>query len=434
MAGRTARCHQQCGRSHLECLVGHGRGSVEVAEGHVAGGQQARVGRAELDHAAVVSPSDTVSQLRIALVFPVVQPPIVKRVEDQLTREAEQIEGTRPVLGQERTRCREVLALHDLDFFDGAVLVGPMLVGYAVEGRVQVSELFVGITRLPQLVPARVLQWLDPFPHAGIGVISEPRRCLHDVCIGVVHDATTHVRHRTPCSSVGAVSRVDLPQTVPPGSSVTYGTDGASPAARSGPARERTMSPRPRRPAGNTQGGSDMDETMQAQGWWLASDGNWYPPEQHPDAQSIAAAGTPATASTPTALPTRAAQSGLSKGSVVLIGLVLVLVLGVAAVGGVHFFAGGSSGSHLSSAFKSSIVSGCVNDGSGDQKSCQSAADEIEKSGLTESELMAFGAASNPAAAVQTKAAPKVVAAVEKCLPMNSSGSSGSSDPSDWGF
>jgi hypothetical protein len=165
-----------------------------------------------------------------------------------------------------------------------------------------------------------------------------------------------------------------------------------------------------------------MDETMQAQGWWLASDGNWYPPKQNPDAQSTAAAATPATPST---LPTGAAQGGLSKGTVVLIGLALVLVLGVAAVGGVHFFAGGNSGTHWSSAVKSSVVSGCVNDGTGSQKSCQCAADEMERSGVTESELMTFGSmASNPAAAMQTKAAPKLVAAIGKCgFPTNSSGS-----------
>ena len=58
-----------------------------------------------------------------------------------------------------------------------------------------------------------------------------------------------------------------------------------------------------------------MNETIQASGWWLASDGNWYPPEQY--------TGTPATVLADAA----PVQKGLSKGMTVLIGLAVILVL-----------------------------------------------------------------------------------------------------------
>jgi hypothetical protein len=38
-----------------------------------------------------------------------------------------------------------------------------------------------------------------------------------------------------------------------------------------------------------------MSDTAQGPGWWIASDGLWYPPEQHPDA--------PADEASPTAQP-----------------------------------------------------------------------------------------------------------------------------------
>ncbi len=30
-----------------------------------------------------------------------------------------------------------------------------------------------------------------------------------------------------------------------------------------------------------------MSDTSQGSGWWRASDGKWYPPEQHPDRRTV---------------------------------------------------------------------------------------------------------------------------------------------------
>jgi uncharacterized membrane protein len=43
-----------------------------------------------------------------------------------------------------------------------------------------------------------------------------------------------------------------------------------------------------------------VSDTSQGPGWWQASDGKWYPPEQAPGYQAPASAGGPAPASTPT--------------------------------------------------------------------------------------------------------------------------------------
>ena len=167
-----------------------------------------------------------------------------------------------------------------------------------------------------------------------------------------------------------------------------------------------------------------MNETIQASGWWLASDGNWYPPEQY--------TGTPATVLADAA----PVQKGLSKGMTVLIGLAVILVLAVGAVGGTRFLVGGSSGTHWSSATKQIVVSGCVDDGSS-QKSCKCFADELEKSGVTESELMTLGSLGTPAAMMtQPDAMSHAVQAVGKCgISTSSSSSSNSSTAfgsSDW--
>ena len=67
-----------------------------------------------------------VGQVEVAAVLPVAQPTVVERVEHQLALEAEQVERTRPIVGQERAGGREVLAEHDLGLLDGPVLVGAM--------------------------------------------------------------------------------------------------------------------------------------------------------------------------------------------------------------------------------------------------------------------------------------------------------------------
>ncbi len=158
-----------------------------------------------------------------------------------------------------------------------------------------------------------------------------------------------------------------------------------------------------------------MNETIQASGWWLASDGNWYPPEQHASAQATAVAD---------AAPV---QKGLSKGMTVLIGLAVILILAAGAVGGTRFLVGGSSGTHWSSAAKQSVVSGCVDDGSS-QKSCKCFADELEKSGVTESELMTLGSLGAPALMMtQPDLMTQAVQAVGKCGVSTTSSSSSNS-------
>jgi len=46
-----------------------------------------------------------------------------------------------------------------------------------------------------------------------------------------------------------------------------------------------------------------MSDSTQGPGWWQASDGKWYPPEQHPDAPAAATEGVPQTPASP---PTQA--------------------------------------------------------------------------------------------------------------------------------
>src|SRR5438477_11127816 len=51
-----------------------------------------------------------------------------------------------------------------------------------------------------------------------------------------------------------------------------------------------------------------MSDTGQGEGWWQASDGKWYPPDQHPDfqagaTQSMGAAEPPPTAAMPPVPP-----------------------------------------------------------------------------------------------------------------------------------
>ena len=173
-------------------------GALGVGQGDVEGRQQAAVDRAELEHAPVVGAGRGVGQVEVAGVLQVVQTAVVERVEDELAREAEEVQGAGPVLGDERARGGEVLARHDL-----GLLVGPVLGARrgasrsCVEGGDQVALLVGGIARLAQLVPARVAQHGEPVPEGGLGVVAQPGRRLHDVGVGVVDDPPLGVRHGT---------------------------------------------------------------------------------------------------------------------------------------------------------------------------------------------------------------------------------------------
>ena len=82
-----------------------------------------------------------------------------------------------------------------------------------------------------------------------------------------------------------------------------------------------------------------MSDVSQGPGWWQASDGRWYPPEQHPNARAalpppgMAPAAAPGASFGPPpggpAPGAPAASSGLSSGQKVLIAVVAVLVLGI---------------------------------------------------------------------------------------------------------
>ena len=82
---------------------------VRVGQRDVERRQQARVGRAELEHAPVVGAGGGVGQVGVGVLH-VVQAPVVERVEDELAREAEEVEGAAAVLGDEGSGGGEVLA------------------------------------------------------------------------------------------------------------------------------------------------------------------------------------------------------------------------------------------------------------------------------------------------------------------------------------
>ena len=96
--------------------------------------QQARVDRAELEHAAVVGPGGGVGEVGVGVLH-VVQAPVVERVEDELAREPEEVEGAGAVLGDEGSRGGEVLARHDLGLLVGPVLGRGVPRPQRVEGR-----------------------------------------------------------------------------------------------------------------------------------------------------------------------------------------------------------------------------------------------------------------------------------------------------------
>ena len=156
----------------------------------------------------------SVREVEIAAVFPVVQAPIVERVEHQLTLEPEQVEHAWSVVGDERTGRGEVLARHDLRGLGRAVLVGRVLTGDLLERRVQVPKLLVRITGLLQFVPAREREGLDAITDARVGVVTQPRGRFHDVRVSVVDDPSAHVGHMAsfPQTADGSPSRCRCPR------------------------------------------------------------------------------------------------------------------------------------------------------------------------------------------------------------------------------
>src|SRR5437016_1769741 len=82
-----------------------------------------------------------------------------------------------PAAGRDEAAGRgEVLAVHDLVGLDGAVIRGRVTRRKPLEGRPQVTQLLLGITRLAQLVAAGERERLDAVAQRRIGVVAQPRR------------------------------------------------------------------------------------------------------------------------------------------------------------------------------------------------------------------------------------------------------------------
>ena len=160
----------------------------------VEGGQQARVGPAELEHAPVVGAGGGVGQVGVGVLH-VVQASVVERVEDELAREPEEIEGAAAVLGNEGPGGGEVLARHDLGFLVGPVLGGGVALPQRVEGRDQVALLVGRVAGLAQLVAARIAQDGQAVAVGRLGMVPQPGRRLHNVGVGVVDDPALGVGH-----------------------------------------------------------------------------------------------------------------------------------------------------------------------------------------------------------------------------------------------
>ena len=107
-------------------------------------------------------------------------------VEDELRRDAQQVERLRPVLLQEGAGRRPVLAQHDLFGVARAVC------GIAVLAREVLDQaIFAGLR-------GGEVELRDAIADGGIGAARQPLGRLHHVRVGVVDDATLDVRHRDP--------------------------------------------------------------------------------------------------------------------------------------------------------------------------------------------------------------------------------------------
>ena len=139
----------------------------------------------------------------VAAVLPITKPAVVKRVEDELAGEAEQVQGPAAILRHERAGCGEVLAVHDFRRLVVAVVLAGVAGAEAGEGVAEVAQLLVRVTGLAQLVAARVPQRLDAVPHRRVGVVPQPLRRLHDVGVGIVHDQPRRVVRHLPSLAAG---------------------------------------------------------------------------------------------------------------------------------------------------------------------------------------------------------------------------------------
>jgi hypothetical protein len=196
-------------------LSDHGARPSEVGERHEADRQEPPVARTEIDDRAVVGPRRRIGEVEVAAALVADEVVGEKRIEDELAREAEEIERARPVFLQKRAHRAPVLARQELLF--GLLAVR----GVAMAPAEVVDERF-----LAGLATAEA-QRLEAVANLGIGVGDEPVGCLHDVGISVVHDAVFDVGHEQPPRDLGHSSTVENSGLV---------RDGATPMAAFGEA------------------------------------------------------------------------------------------------------------------------------------------------------------------------------------------------------
>ena len=197
---RTTGSDQQRGGAHLDRFVGHRRGIVEI-EPAARSTWQAVGGRTAQNSIiprlwARAAPS---GQVEVARVLPVAEATIVERVEDQLAREAEQVERSAAVLGEERPGGREVLPVHDLGRLDldGTPLIGDDRRDGRTRPRGRAAALPDHRSGGARCRPRTRAVGYGHGSRDRRG--HEPAGRLHDVGVGVVHDAPGRVvRHVRP--------------------------------------------------------------------------------------------------------------------------------------------------------------------------------------------------------------------------------------------
>jgi len=141
-----------------------------------------------------------------------------------------------------------------------------------------------------------------------------------------------------------------------------------------------------------------MSDASQGQGWWLASDGKWYAPDQISADQVEVTGATEPAASTSAALSSAiaAVKSPAHRGAVVLVAMVALLVMGFGVVAvSTQVGQAGPTKQHWSAGTRIAIVTACElmgPDGGGgnasiSSKSCNCLVDGLEAAGVTDSQM-----------------------------------------------
>ena len=177
------RDHQRLG-AHVDRFARGLRRLLKIDQRDVAGRQQAPVDRAEIDHVAGMGAGHGIGELGIAAAFE--HRGIVEQGggEHELAGKAQQVDRARAVLLLVRAQRFPVLGEHDLRVVE-------------VGGRSGLE---------PGAVKALVARKQHAVGHdgamPGFEVFGQEPGRFHDVCIGVVNDATTGVGHGSSSVSV----------------------------------------------------------------------------------------------------------------------------------------------------------------------------------------------------------------------------------------